>query len=74
MLEGFILLTALIAAVAKIFLKDSAISEGSLVLIPLMLREVQFSFLQLGLRMAFYEDFLSCFQFACESKFFWQLG
>ena len=80
MLEGFILLTTLIAAVAKKLLKDSAISEGSLVLIPLMLREEQFSFLQLGLRMAldkickFYEDFLSCFQFACESKFFWQLG
>ena len=44
MLEGFIFLTALIAAVAKIFLKDSAISEGSLVLILLVLREVQFSF------------------------------
>ena len=52
MLEGFILLTTLIAAVAKKLLKDSAISEGSLVLIPLMLREVQFSFLQLGLRIA----------------------
>ena len=52
MLEGFILLTTLIAVVAKKLLKDSAISEGSLVLIPLMLREVQFSFLQLGLRIA----------------------
>ena len=52
MLEGFILLKPLIAAVAEKLLKDSAISEGSLVLILLVLREVQFSFLQLGLRMA----------------------
>ena len=51
MLEGFILLKPM-PAVAEKLLKDSAISEGSLVLIPLMLREVQFSFLQLGLRIA----------------------
>ena len=44
MLEGFILLKPLMPAVAEKLLKDSAISEGSLVLILLVLREVQFSF------------------------------
>ena len=52
MLEGFILLKPLMPAVAEKLLKDSAISEGSLVLILFVLREVQFYFLQLGLRMA----------------------
>ena len=43
-LDGLILLTASTAAVAKNLLKLSAISKGSLILLPLTIRDVQLSF------------------------------
>ena len=52
LLEGFICLTTLTAAVAKNLLNDSAIKEGSLMSVPSTLREEQFSFLPFGLRIA----------------------
>ena len=48
--EGLILLTTLIAAEAKNLLKDSAISDGSLILAPLTIKEAQFFLLFLGLQ------------------------
>ena len=51
-LDGLILLTASTAAVAKNLLKLSAVSKGSLILIPLTIKDVQLSFLFLVLRMA----------------------
>ena len=52
LLEGLILLTTLSAAVAKKVLKDSAISDGSLMLVSLIVSEVQFSLLFLVFRIA----------------------
>ena len=51
-LDGLILLTTSTAAVTKNLLKLSAISKGSLILLPLTIRDVQLSFLFLVLRMA----------------------
>ena len=51
-LDGLILLITSTAAVAKNLLKLSAISKGSLILLPLTIRDVQLSFLFLVLRMA----------------------
>ena len=45
LLERLILLTTLSAAVAKKVLNDSAISDGSLMLVSLIVSEVQFSLL-----------------------------
>ena len=52
LLEGLILLTTLSAAVAKKVLNDSAISDGSLMLVSLIVSEVQFSLLFLVFRIA----------------------
>ena len=51
-LEGLILLTTWIAAVAKKLLNDSAITEGSVMTEPLTFKVVQLSFFVLGLRIA----------------------
>ena len=51
--EGLILFTMFIAAEAKNLLKDSAITSGSLIMVPLILREEQFFLLLLGLRIEF---------------------
>ena len=52
MLDGLILLTTSTAAVAKNVLNFSAISKGSVKLLPSMSKEVQLSFLFLVLRIA----------------------
>ena len=44
-LDGLILLTASTAAVAKNLLKLSAVSKGSLILIPLTIKDVLYSYL-----------------------------
>ena len=51
--EGLILFTMFIAAEAKNLLKDSAITSGLLIMVPLILREEQFFLLLLGLRIEF---------------------